>query len=91
MIGSDQLFFHLPYHPRGISRRFIQQQHKNICKSTDNLGDSFLRMKNEDTGSTMRIKKLMVAYSRPKNIRDLLTPSKLTEFEDCTVEQYINH
>ena len=86
--GDNNLFFHLTYHPRGISRRFIQQKYKEICEKPDNLGESFCFMKNTE-GGILRIKKLTVAYSRPKNLRDLLSPTKFLEFNDCKVQQFL--
>ena len=86
--NDSRLFFHLPYHPRGVSRRHIQQTYKNICEKPDELGESFREMSTE-LGGTMRVTKLTVAYSRPKNLRDVLSPSALQEFEDCTVQQFI--
>ena len=85
---DSRLFFHLPFHPRGVSRRHIQQTYKNICEKPDDLGESFREISTE-LGGTMRITKLTVAYSRPKNLRNVLSPSTLQEFEDCTVQQFI--
>ena len=87
--GKDsRLFFHLPYHPRGVSRRFIQQSYKDACETPNDLGESFREMTTE-AGGQMSITKLTVAYSRPKNLRDVLAPSALQEFEDCAVQQFI--
>ena len=86
--NDSRLFFHLPYHPRGVSRRFIQQSYKNTCEKVDELGESFCEMVTE-SGCHMRITKLTVAYSRPKNLRDVLSPSTFQEFEDCMVQQFI--
>ena len=87
--GSSPLFFHLPYHPKGISRRFIQQMYKEKCEKPDDLGESFTELTTE-LGGRMRIPKLTVAYNRPKNLRDLLSPSTLLElFEDCKVEKFL--
>ena len=85
---DNQLFFHLTYHPRGVSRRFVQQKYKEICVRPNNLGESFCLTKNT-TGGVMRIRKLTVAYSRPKNLRDLMSPSKLLEFNDCKVQKFL--
>ena len=46
------------------------------------------KMKTE-TGGIMRVPKLTVAYNRAKNIRDVLTPSTLEEFDDCTVQGFL--
>ena len=38
---NNSLFFHLQYHPKGISRRTIQQTYHNCCNSTsDNTSDT---------------------------------------------------
>lgn len=84
----NQLFFHLPYHPKGVSRRFIQQQYKLHCERPDEIGESFRNYKFSD-GSSLNIDKLTVAYSRPKNLRDLLSPSRLLEFDTCNVQQFL--
>ena len=92
-LNNEQLFFHQPFHPRGISRRFIQETYKSTCESNNEDGENFNELTNEETGETMMIKKLTVAYSRPKNLRDLLSPTKLTEHEHCRVLQFLpnNH
>ena len=46
-------------------------------------------MTNEEKQGKMEISKLTVAYSRPKNLREILFPSKLKEFDNCKVEQYL--
>ena len=86
---DSPLFFHLPFHPKGISRRFIQQTYKETCESLDVLGESFRQMKSA-SGGVMSILKLTVAYSRAKNLRDILTPSKLKEFENCSVQKFLD-
>ena len=85
---DSPLFFHLPYHPKGVSRSFIQQSYKNICEKPDELGESFRKMKTE-SGGTMKVPKLTVAYNRAQNLRDVLTPSTLEEFDDCTVQNLL--
>ena len=85
---DNNLFFHLPFHPKGVSRSFIQEQYKTYCETPDDMGESFRSMDNGLHGK-MKIKKLTVAYSRAKNLRDLLSPSRLLEFEDCTVQQFL--
>ena len=48
-------------------------------------------MLNDYSGKSMKINRLTVAYSRPKNLRDLLCPSKLAETDDVHVAKYINN
>ena len=38
---DDQLFFHIPYHPRDISRQCIQNTYEKTCKKKDENGESF--------------------------------------------------
>ena len=103
---NNSLFFHLQYHPKGISRRTIQQTYQNCCNSTsDDTPDtpyennsclssnsnsntsSFESLPNQETGGVMKIDNLTVAYSRPKNLRDLLCPSTLLEFPNTSVKE----
>ena len=103
---NNSLFFHLQYHPKGISRRTIQQTYQNCCNSTsDDTPDttyennsllssntnsntsSFESLHNQETGGVMTIDNLTVAYSRPKNLRDLLCPSTLLEFPNTSVKE----
>jgi hypothetical protein len=82
------MFFHLPYHPRDISRKQIQEIYKKTCENKDNLGESFTRMTTQ-SGSTMRITKLTVAYSRAKNLRDILCSSTLKDLDNCNVSDFL--
>ena len=38
---NKRIFFHLPYHPRAISRLWIRNRYQNICESQDFMGNSF--------------------------------------------------
>ena len=60
---DETSFIHCQYHPDGITRRELQRSFKSICSKLQ---------------QQMKINKLTVAFSRPKNIRDHLTQSKLT-------------
>jgi hypothetical protein len=79
------IFFHLPYHSRDITRNNIQQIYAKTCDNKDNLGESFRKMKNPNDGGTMKIEKLTIAYSRGKNIRDVLCKTTLKSTETCSV------
>ena len=80
----NQLFLHLPYHPRDVSRNFIRKNYENTC----NKGKSSFQNYETETG-TMKINKFTIAYSRPKNLRDILSPSTLKETEDIQVSNFI--
>lgn len=88
-LPGTPIYFHLPYHPKSISRAEIQKAYRDICECPDELGESFQKMTNEETGGTMRINKLTVAYSRSQNLRDALFPTTLQDFNDCKVSQFL--
>jgi hypothetical protein len=60
---DETSFIHCQYHPDGITRRELQRTFESTCSKLQ---------------QQMKINKLTVAFSRPKNIRDHLAQSKLT-------------
>ena len=88
MEEENRLFLHIPYHPRDISRKEIRNIYDSTCQSDSGNG-SFKEMRNYKSRSIMKIDKLTVAYSRPKNLCDLLVPSTLKESEDIKVSNFI--
>ena len=86
--NDNRLFFHIPFHPRDISRGQIRNLYEKICEKESKLGN-FQDMPNEETGNHMNIKQLTVAYSRQKNLRDYLCPSALAETTDINVCRYV--
>ena len=72
---KERLFFHLQYHPQDISRRRISTIYNTYCGTDPN----FATFQNEITLSPMNITKFTVAYSRSKNLCDVLSPSTLHE------------
>jgi hypothetical protein len=85
----DDIFFHLTYHPRDISRRTIQDIYTKYCNTKDNLGESFQAMRNQEKGGTMKISKLTIAYRRAKNLRDLLCKSTLRDIEGYRASDFL--
>ena len=87
---DNTLFFHLQYHPKGVSRRQIQHAYHTTCenRSTNTPTpdeEGFNNMLNTATSQRMMIDNLTVAYSRPKNLQDILCPSTLKEYDNITV------
>ena len=82
---NKNLFLHLEFHPKGLSRQKIQQIYHAECTKQHNDDVGFDNIRNDNTNCYMRIEKLTVAYSRPKNLRDTLCPSTLRAFDDDTV------
>ena len=60
---DETSFIHCQYHPDGITRRELQHTFESTCSELQ---------------QQMKINKLTVAFSRPKNIRYHLAQSKLT-------------
>ena len=67
---ENRLFIHLVFHQDDISRRRIQQLYQQHC------GDLFHR--------SMGIERPTIAYSRPKNIGDMVTKAQLHQAEGRT-------
>lgn len=61
----SKTFFHREYHPRDVPKTIIQQEYKSKVKE-------FLHNNNDNESHT---KRLTIAFSRPKNLRDLLCPT----------------
>jgi len=61
--NKERLFIHFEYHPNDIPRREIRTIYNNHCSKVFE--------------TVLDIKQTTVAYSRPKNVRDLITKAKL--------------
>ena len=83
---SKRIFFHLPFHPKEISRATIQEFYNTSCNTDDMNEGSFKEGCYNHQGNKMVIEKLTVAYSRPKNLRDLLSPTTLTPPPNTTTK-----
>eukprot|EP00978_Attheya_sp_CCMP212_P004337 scaffold9464_cov25-Attheya_sp.AAC.1 len=79
---EEQVFFLREFHPKDISRKTMQYAYNDTClplsKSAETPDKNFTE-----------ILQLTVAYNRPKNLRDLVSPSKLTKTPGGEVETYI--
>ncbi len=64
----EQLIVHLEYHRFGIPRKLVRKLYNENC------GELFEKSV-QDGG--LEIKRLILAYSRPRNLRDLLQRAKL--------------
>ena len=87
---GTRIFFHIQYHKRDVSRQVIRDSYETICESLDENGHSF---KHQPTllGNNFKISKTTIAYSRPKNLRDKLQPSKLFETTSCNVQHILHN
>ena len=75
---KNRIFLHWPFHPKDVSRQQIRDSYENTCEIPNAKGESFKRLitKNDEV---FKISKLTVAYSRSKNLRDMLSPTRLKE------------
>ena len=87
-LTGESLFFHYEFHTRDISRQLIRNAYESKCELQDENGPSFRNMENA-SGDKLSIEKFTVCYSRPKNLRDNLVPSKLHETEKINVENIL--
>jgi hypothetical protein len=69
------LFLHIPYHPRNIASSKIQALFRRVffCPS----GTLLPAFRNPKTNATLGINRLIVAYSRPRNLGNFFSPRKL--------------
>lgn len=79
---TNKIYLHVPYHPQQVNRQQLQEHFKSSCK--DILNQSI----NNDDTTTSRTTHMNIAYSRPKNIRDLICRTKLSK--NSQVQQIIN-
>ena len=86
--SDEVLFFHIPFHTRDLCRQKIRDIYEKTCEG-EPQGLNFKHMPNDETGGTMKITQLTIAYSRQKNLRDLLCPSKLMETTTVFVSKYV--
>ncbi|KAL7522484.1 hypothetical protein ACHAWX_007171 [Stephanocyclus meneghinianus] len=71
----ERLFFHLEYHPSDIPRRQIRQIYEEECQDI--------------LQSKIGISEFTIAYSRPSNVADMVSKSKLFQVEGKAVSYYI--
>ena len=82
---KSRIFLHWPFHPKDVSRQQIRDSYENTCEVPNSNGDSFKRIiTNRD--EIFKISNITVAYSRSKNLRDMLSPTKLKETATINVQ-----
>lgn len=88
-VTKESIFVHLQYHPQGVSRQMVRKAYEETCNKPNYWSDGYQEgMPCE--GGMMRITNMTVAYSRPRNISDAITSSKLPDVEDHRVSEIIN-
>ena len=74
---TNDLFFKIQYHPKSISRKTIQKLFHETCSSPNLFQQQDDDNDQTDKKDILHNKNLTIAYSRDKNLRDLLIPSNL--------------
>ena len=77
---EKQIVLHLKYHPDDIPRKKIHQLFSETCEPIVSRGT-------DDGGLGM--KRTIIAYSRPRNLRDLLQKAKLYQKRGKEVSTYL--
>ena len=72
---SPGLFLHLPYHPSDAPSREIQRIFTDVMSSPP--GEPPLAQLRNRQGMPFETSRLIIAYSRPPNLGNLLSPRKL--------------
>ena len=73
--NTDALFIHLPYHPSNPPSPHIQSLWRDIIAAPPNA-DNLTNLLNH-SGNRIQISKMIVAYSRPPNLGNLLSCRKV--------------
>ena len=83
-LDENMFVFYRLFHPRDIERKEIQEAFKEHIAPP---GESKI---NNKFKKLLGIDRIIVAYSRPKNLRDLLCPTTLYQTKNKNVTYYIN-
>ena len=78
-LPRDTIILHMEYHPHDIPRKIVRKIFEKNCSALSNYRC--------DSGEELGIKKLIIAYSRPKNLQDILSPTTLNQAEDKRVTE----
>ena len=84
---QDTLFLHLPFHPQNPPSSWLQRTFQECIYQPGPKEKPLEELVNNE-GGKMPIKKMLVAYHRPKNLRNLLSPRKFDRTEGPPVSTY---
>ena len=79
---KQRMFIHAEYHLTGITRRELRKSFQETC------GDAYQDLET-DKGGQLKITETTIAYSRAKNLRDLLTSAKHREVKGWGVSKLL--
>ena len=76
---EEQIVLHLEYHPNDIPRKRVRQLFAETCEPL---------LSRDINNGGLGIKRTIIAYSRPRNLKDLLQSAKLYEKKGKEVSTY---
>ncbi|KAL7469413.1 hypothetical protein ACHAXS_009674 [Conticribra weissflogii] len=77
---NHSIFLHLQYHPNDVPQNELRAIYAKNCKHLEQL--------TTDKGKDLSLTSLTIAYSRAKNLRDILTSARLHPVEGKEVKHY---
>ena len=86
---DNQLFLKWQFHPRDISRHAIRKCYTDSCENESPANPNGFKSLKTASNATMEITKFTVAYTKGKNLRDILIPSTLQEFDEYKVSSFL--
>jgi hypothetical protein len=86
--NNNTCFFHIPYHPSDPPSNIIQETFRREIQSPRGLTPLHNLKNHKDT--EIGINRLIVAYHRPPNIGNLLSPRIMTADNGPAVSSYLD-
>ena len=87
---TNEIFLKWQFHPSDITRKQLQNSYCNTCELRSFSAPQGFRQLHTDHGTTMNINKLTIAYTRDKNLRELLIPSRLPNLPGYTASTLLH-
>ena len=75
--NASEIFLKWRFHPDSISCQTIRRCYASTCEAPSPDAPQGLRHLPTQHGHVLRVDKLTIAYTRDRNLRDILIPSKL--------------
>ena len=86
---KNEIFLKWRFHPLDITRRAIRHSYRHTCEMPSFNAPQGFRLLHTDEGSSLQIDKFTIAYTRYRNLRDLLIPSRLPNLPNYDVSSFI--
>ena len=86
---TNEIFLKWRYHPNDLPRSKLREIYRQNCENPSPDAPQGFKQLQTNNGATMKIGKLTIAYTRDRNLRDLLIPSRLRTSNEHDVNSYI--